>query len=147
MLDSANAGQFLARVLGLAESAQPLSREHFSVDGTLLEAWASQTSVRAFDEDDRDRPVDRDNTGESFHGERRSNATHGAVTDSDAGLRNPRHRGTALVDWLLTFACAAYNLLRLRRLLAAYVSAGRRAGCAAARATGREAIARRPYAH
>jgi hypothetical protein len=36
-----------------------------------------------------------------------------------AGLRKLKHRGTALVDWLLTFACAAYNLVRLRRLLAA----------------------------
>jgi transposase len=41
LLDGAVAEPFLARVLGVAESAQWLSREHFSVDGTLLEAWAS----------------------------------------------------------------------------------------------------------
>lgn len=244
LLDGAVAGQFLARVIGLADASQLISREHFSVDGTLLEAWASQKSVRPIDDDERDRPVDPDNTGVSFHGERRTNATHRSVTDPDArmarksnntasilgyqasvltenrnglvlgaivsrphgvaevedalvllqsvpradrgvtvgadkgydtalfvdgaravgatphvaaktrggaidgrttrhegyavsqrkrkaieevfgwlktvaGLRKLRHRGTALVDWLLTFACAAYNLVRLRRLLAA----------------------------
>jgi IS5 family transposase len=200
--------------------------------------------VRPLDDDDRDRPVDPGNTGVSFHGERRTNATHRSVTDPDArmarksnntasilgyqasvltenrsglvlgalvsrphglaevedavvllqsvpktaglttvgadkgydtalfvegaralgvtphvaakttggaidgrttrhdgyavsqrkrkaieevfgwlktvaGLRKLKHRGTALVDWLLTFACAAYNLVRLRRLLTA----------------------------
>ena len=244
LLEGAIAGQFLARVVGLADASPLRSREHFSVDGTLLEAWASQKSVRPLDDDDRDRPVDPDNTGVSFHGERRTNATHRSVTDPDArmarksnntasilgdqasvltenrsglvlgaivsrphglaeaedalvllqsvptasgvvtvgadqgydtalfvegaralgvtphvaaktkggaidgrttrhdayavsqrkrkaieevfgwlktvaGLRKLKHRGTALVDWLLTFACAAYNLVRLRRLLAA----------------------------
>ena len=244
LLDGTVAAQFLARVIGVAEAAQLVSREHFSVDGTLLEAWASQKSVRPLDDDARDRPVDPTNTGVSFHGERRTNATHGSVTDPDArmarkssntasilayqasvltenrhglvvgaivssphgvaevedalvllqsvppssgtrtvgadkgydtalfvegaraagvtphvaaktkggaidgrttrhagyavsqrkrkaieevfgwlktvaGLRKLRHRGTALVDWLLTFACAAYNLVRLRRLLPA----------------------------
>ena len=244
LLDGAIAGQFLARVVGLADASQLISREHFSVDGTLLEAWASQKSVRPLDEDDRDRPVDPDNTGVSFHGERRTNATPRSVTDPDArmarqsnntasilgyqasvltenrsglvlgalvsrphgvaeaeealvllqsvpkaagtvtvgadkgydttlfvdgaralgvpphvaaktkggaidgrttrhdgdavsqrkrkaieevfgwlktvaGLRKLKHRGTALVDWLLTFACAAYHLVRLRRLRAA----------------------------
>jgi transposase len=244
LLDGAIAGEFLARVIGLADASHLISREHFSVDGTLLEAWASQKSVRPLDDDDRDRPVDPDNTGVSFHGERRTHATHRSVTDPDArlarksnntasilgyqasvltehrsglvlgaivsrphglaevedavvllqsvpttagpttvgadkgydtalcvegaralgvtphvaakttggaidgrttrhdgyaisqrkrkaieevfgslktvaGLRMLQHRGTALVDWLLTFACAAYNLVRLRRLLTA----------------------------
>lgn len=244
LLDGAIAGQFLARVVGLADASHLLSREHFSVDGTLLEAWVSQKRVRPLDDDDRDRPVDPDNTGVSVQGERRTNATHRSVTDPDArmarksnntasilgyqasvltenrsslvlgalvsrphgvaeaedalvllqsvpktagtvtvgadkgydttlfvdgaralgvtphvavktrggaidgrttrhdgyavsqrkrkaieevfgwlktvaGLRKLKHRGTALVDWLLTFACAAYNLARLRRLLAA----------------------------
>jgi hypothetical protein len=34
-----------------------------------------------------------------------------------AGLRKVTHRGTAQVDWLVSFACAAYNLMRLRRLI------------------------------
>jgi hypothetical protein len=36
-----------------------------------------------------------------------------------AGLRKVKHRGTARVDWIVTFACAAYNLVRLRRLIPA----------------------------
>lgn len=241
LLDGDIASHFLARVVAQAEGARLLSREHFSVDGTLLEAWASQKSVRPVD-DDSDRPIDPDNTGVSFHGERRSNQTHRSVTDPDArmarksnntasilayqasalvenrhglvvsamvsspsgtaeaedalcllqgaapdgrratigadkgydtslfvdgaraagftphvaaktsggaidgrttrhagyavsqrkrkvieevfgwlktvgGLRKVRHRGTRLVDWIVTFACAAYNVVRLRRLL------------------------------
>ncbi|MFN8858964.1 MAG: IS5 family transposase [Gemmatimonadaceae bacterium] len=243
LLDGAIAAQFLARTVATAEQARLLSREHFSVDGTLLEAWASQKSVRPKD-DDSDRPVDPGNDGVSFHGEKRSNATHQSVTDPDArmarkssntasiladqasalvdnrhglvvntmvsspsgraevedavcllqgiagvtarptvgadkgsdtrdfvdgaraagftphvaekakgsasdgrttrhegyaisqrarkkieevfgwlktvaGLRKVKHRGTALVDWIVTFACAAYNLVRLRRLIPA----------------------------
>ena len=38
-------------------------------------------------------------------------------------LRKVRHRGTLMVDWLFTFACAAYNLVRLRNLMAATVRA------------------------
>ncbi len=243
LLDGDIAAQCLARTVASAEEARLLSREHFSVDGTLLEAWASQKSVRPKD-DEADRPVDPGNTGVSFHGEQRSNTTHRSVTDPDArmarksrntasilayqasalidnrhglvvntvvsspsgraevhdalcllqsiagiaprptigadkgydeplfvegaraagftphvaqkaqrgavdgrttrhagyavsqrarkkieevfgwlktvgGLRKVRHRGTARVDWIVTFACAAYNLVRLRRLLPA----------------------------
>ncbi len=243
LLDGAIAAQFLARTVTTAEQARLLSREHFSVDGTLLEAWASQKSVRPKD-DDADRSVDPGNAGVSFHGQQRRNATHQSVTDPDArlvrkashtaailayqtsalvdnrhglvvntvvsspcghaevedalyllqgiagvapratvgadkgydtgdfvagaraagftphvaakarggavdgrttrhegyvrsqrarkrikevfgwlktvaGLRKVKHRGTARVDWIVTFACAAYNLVRLRRLLPA----------------------------
>jgi transposase len=243
LLDGHIAAQCLARTVATAEQARLLSREHFSVDGTLLEAWASQKSVRPKD-DDSDRPVDPGNHGVSFHGEKRSNATHQSVTDPEArmarksshtasilayqasalvdnrhglvvntmvsspsgraevedavcllqgiagtarratvgadtgydtrdfvagaraagftphvaekakgsavdgrttrhegyaisqrarkkieevfgwlktvaGLRKVKHRGTARVDWIVTFACAAYNLVRLRRLIPA----------------------------
>lgn len=243
LLDGDIAAHVLARTLATAERGRLLSREHFSVDGTLLEAWASQKSVRPKG-DDPDRPVDPGNTGVRFHGERRTNATHQSVTDPEAriarksantasllayqasavvdnrhglvvstvvrsphgraevedalcllqgltgmapqatvgadkgydtkdfvtgaraagftphvaaksrgsaidgrttrhagyaisqrarkkieevfgwlktvaGLRKLRHRGTARVDWIVTLACAAYNLVRLRGLLAA----------------------------
>ncbi len=68
LLDGDIAAQFLARTIATAEQARLLSCEHFSVDGTLLEAWASQKSVRPKD-DDSDRPVDPGNDGVSFHGE------------------------------------------------------------------------------
>jgi len=77
--------QFLACSVATAEQAHLLSREHFSVDGTLLEAWANQKSVRRKD-DDSDRPVDPSNDGVSFHGEQRSNATHRSVTEPDARM-------------------------------------------------------------
>jgi hypothetical protein len=99
LLDGAIASQFLARVLGLAKSAQLLSREHFSVDDTLLEAWASQKSVRALDEDDLDRPVDPDNTGVSFRDERRTNATHGSVTDPDARMARKSNSTASILEY------------------------------------------------
>ncbi len=86
LLEGAVVAQFLARVLGVAESAQLISPEHFSVDGTLLEAWASQKSERPLDDTDRDRPIYPDSTGLSFHGVRRTNATHRSVTDPDARM-------------------------------------------------------------
>lgn len=59
-----------------------MSHEHFSVDGTLIEAWASLKSFRRKDDDD-----DRDNNGwGDFRGERRSNETHQSTTDPDARL-------------------------------------------------------------
>jgi len=83
LLDGDIAAQFLARTVATAERARLLSRGHFSVDGRLLEAWASQQRVRPKD-DDVDRPVDPGNADVSFHGEKRSNASHLSVTDPEA---------------------------------------------------------------
>jgi transposase len=96
LLDGAIASQFLARVRGIAEGAQLLSREHFSVDGTLLEAWARPKSVRPLDDEDRDRPVHPDKTGVRFHGERHTNTTHRSVTDPDARMAR-KSNNTALI--------------------------------------------------
>ena len=62
-----------------------LSDEHFSVDGTLIEAWASMKSFRPRDGGGDDAPPGR-NAERDFRGERRSNATHASVTDADARL-------------------------------------------------------------
>ena len=56
-----------------------LSRDHFSIDGTLLEACASLKSYRPKDQDD-------DDDGENFHGQRRSNETHQSTTDPDSRM-------------------------------------------------------------
>ena len=82
------AGAFFAGVLRQAESRRLLSHEHFTVDGTLLEAWASQKSFRPKKEPARveDRDDDPGNPTVNFHGERRSNATHASTTDPDARL-------------------------------------------------------------
>ena len=62
-----------------------LSCDHFSVDGTLIEAWASMKSFRAKAGDDDDRPPGR-NAERDFRGEKRSNESHQSTTDPDARL-------------------------------------------------------------
>jgi len=67
-----------------ADSERLLSDEHFTVDGTLLEAWASQKSFRPRDQDP---PADGGgNPTVNFHGQQRRNATHQSATDPDARL-------------------------------------------------------------
>lgn len=73
--------EFFEAVLSEAKEKGWISEEHFSVDGTLLKAWASQKSFRPKDES----PNEQQN-GEDFRGEKRSNATHESKTDPDARL-------------------------------------------------------------
>src|ERR1700752_122436 len=79
------AEKFFAEVLQQARDQDLLSDEHFSVDGTLIEAWASQKSFQR-----KDRPApppdDPGNPTVDFHGETRSNETHQSTTDPDARL-------------------------------------------------------------
>jgi transposase len=92
------ADAFLAEVLAEAERRGLLSNEHFTVDGTLLEAWASQKSFQPKGER-RPPPGDDDpsNPTVSFRQEKRSNATHQSVTDPDARLaRKSRGKGAQL---------------------------------------------------
>ena len=85
LLEGDIAEKFFAHVLAQARSANLLSDEHFSVDGTLIEAWASQKS---FQRKDRPSPPPDDpgNPTVNFHGEKRSNETHQSTTDPDARL-------------------------------------------------------------
>jgi len=62
-----------------------MSDEHFTVDGTLLEAWASQKSFKKVGEEENP-PEDPGNPTVDFHGEKRSNETHASTTDPDALL-------------------------------------------------------------
>jgi len=71
-------------VVELARKRHLISEDHFSVDGTLIQAWASQKSFRPKDEDDSDANNGGRNTGSDFHGEKRSNDTHESKTDADA---------------------------------------------------------------
>jgi transposase len=78
------AATFFDAVLIHADSARLLSDEHFTVDGTLLEAWASHKSFRPRRDDP---PTDGGgNPTVNFHGQRRRNATHRSTTDPDARL-------------------------------------------------------------
>jgi transposase len=250
LLEADVAKEFLAQVVAQARAKGMTSDEHFTVDGTLLEAWASAKSFQPKDKKSSSPPDDPGNPTVDFHGEKRSNQTHESKTDPDAQLarkgagkeaklsysgnllvenrnglivqstvweatgtaerlaalamleqvpgtgrvtvggdkgfdtaefvrecrnlrvtphvaqnlagrrsaidrrttrpagyaisqrkrkrieecfgwlktiallRKLRHRGTLKVDWIFTFACAAYNLVRMRNLLAAPVAAG-----------------------
>jgi transposase len=75
-----------AEVLAQARSRELLSSEHFTVDGTLIEAWASHKSFKRKDGSDRQTPDDPGNPTVDFHGEQRANATHQSTTDPEARL-------------------------------------------------------------
>ena len=75
---------FFARVVELARAGHWASNEHFSVDGTLIEAWASMKSFRPKDEPPQDPGAG--NPWQDFHGEKRSNETHQSRTDGEAKL-------------------------------------------------------------
>ena len=81
------AAKFLAAVLAQPRVKKLLSTEHFSVDGTLIEAWASMKSFKPKDPAAGDGPDDGGrNASVDFKGRKRSNATHRSTTDPDAML-------------------------------------------------------------
>jgi len=86
LLEAEVAKEFLKRVVEQAGSAGLTSDEHFTVDGTLLEAWASLKSFQPKDQEGKTPPDDAGNATVDFHGERRSNHTHMSKTDADAKL-------------------------------------------------------------
>jgi len=77
---------FFDQVLAQARQRDLLSDEHFSVDGTLIEAWASLKSFRPKEESAPPPPDDPGNPTVDFRGETRSNATHASTTDPEARL-------------------------------------------------------------
>jgi transposase len=83
LLDGDIAAAFFDAVLIHADTERLLSDDHFTVDGTLLEAWASQKSFRPRDDDPT---PGGGNPTVNFHGQRRRNATHRSTTDPDARL-------------------------------------------------------------
>jgi transposase len=86
LLDGEMAEKFFAQVLDQARAADLLSDEHFSVDGTLIEAWAGQKSFQKKGGGEQGPTDDPGNPTVNFHGEKRSNDTHESTTDSDARL-------------------------------------------------------------
>jgi IS5 family transposase len=81
------AAKFLAAVLAQPSIKKLLSRDHFSVDGTLIEAWASIKSVKPKDGSGEPPAADGGRNAEAnFHGQKRSNDTHASTTDRDARL-------------------------------------------------------------
>lgn len=85
LLDGDIARAFFERVVAQARERGLLSDEHFTVDGTLIEAWASLKSFKSKDVPPAP-PDDPGNPTVNFHGERRGNATHASTTDPEARL-------------------------------------------------------------
>jgi transposase len=77
---------FLLSVMGEPAVKRLLSNEHFSVDGTLIDAWASMKSFRRKDGSDDDPSGSGRNAERDFRGDKRSNETHASTTDPDARL-------------------------------------------------------------
>ena len=119
LLDHAIADRFFAAVVRQAKLRRYTSSDHFSVDGTLLEAWASHKSFQP--KDGRRVPMGPGRNAEvDFHGQRRSNQTHASTTDPEALMARKsmataaklsysghllmEHRNALLVDIELTQA-------------------------------------------
>jgi transposase len=88
LLEGDIAAKFLSAVLAQPRVKRLLSTDHFSVDGTLIEAWASLKSFKPRDgSDDAPPPAGRGRNAEAdFHGQKRRNETHASTTDPDARL-------------------------------------------------------------
>jgi len=86
LLSADIAETFFTAVLAQARDRHLLSSEHFTVDGTLIEAWASHKSFKRKDGSDQKPPDDPGNPTVDFHGDQRSNASHHSTTDLDARL-------------------------------------------------------------
>jgi transposase len=85
LLEGDVAREFLSEIVNQAREKNLTSDEHFTVDGTLIEAWASWKSFQKRDQK-KGPPDDPGNPTVDFHGENRSNQTHESTTDADALL-------------------------------------------------------------
>src|ERR1700751_4441855 len=86
LLEGEIAGLFFAGALAQARTADLLSDEHFSVDGSWIKRWASQKSFQRKEQSEKPPVDDPGNPTVDFHGERRSNDTHESTTDADTRL-------------------------------------------------------------
>ena len=86
LLEAEISAKFLAAILTQPEVKRLLSNDHFSVDGPLVQAWASLKSFKAKNDDEEPPPADGRNEEVDFRGEKRSNRTHASTTDPEAML-------------------------------------------------------------
>jgi transposase len=98
LLEADVAQRFLAEVVELARQEGCISDEHFTVDGTLIEAWASAKSFQP-KEGKHLPPDDPGNLTVNFRGQRRSNETHESKTDADARLARKGHGKEAKLSY------------------------------------------------
>ena len=94
LLEGDVARAFFTEVVEMARRKNLLSDEHFTVDGTLIEAWASQASFRRKDGEGGE------GSGRDFRGQRRSNKTHRSTTDPDARLYRKSSQAEARLAYL-----------------------------------------------
>lgn len=99
LIETDLAAQFLAEVLEQAKSRKLLSTDHFSVDGTLIQAWASIKSFKPKDDNDQEPPAGKNPTRD-FRGEKLVNETHASTTDPEAKL----YRKSSTHEARLSFA-------------------------------------------
>src|SRR5947209_17418822 len=102
LLEGEIAAKFLAAVLAQPKVKQLLSSDHFSVDGTLIEAWASIKSFRRKDGSDQP-PGPGRNSERDFHNDRRSNKTHTSITDPEPRLA--KKSGAKKQSWPTAGTC------------------------------------------
>lgn len=100
VLNEDMAREFFSRVLGLARWQGLSSDEHFSVDGTLIQAWASHKSFKPKDGGSEPPPGGDRNADVDFRGEKRSNATHASTTDPQARLYRKSDAAPAVLGYL-----------------------------------------------
>ena len=98
LLEGNVAREFLIEVVEQAREKKLTSDEHFTVDGTLIEAWASLKSFQRQGEKSEP-PDDPGNPSVDFHGEQRSNQTHASTTDPDALLARKGHGKEAKLSY------------------------------------------------
>ena len=99
LLEGDIAREFFVRVRAVADDHRLLSDEHFTVDGTMIEAWAGQKSFQRKDHPGPP-PRDPDGGGVNFRGERRSNDTHASTTDPEARLYRKTRNGESRLSYL-----------------------------------------------
>jgi transposase len=98
LLENSVVEAFFGEVMRLAEARGLVSKEHFSVDGTLIQAWASHKSFKPKDGSDDQRPGGPGrNTQADWKGRPRSNDTHESTTDPDARLYRKSHNAAAIL--------------------------------------------------
>jgi len=131
------ADRFFATVVKHAQLRRYVSSEHFSVDGTLLDAWASHKSFKPKDDPGGDGPTAGRNVEADFHGEKRSNTTHASTTDPEALLARKSNAAPA------TLSYAGHLLMENRNALIVDAELTQADGYAE-RATAIEMLARLP---
>jgi transposase len=102
LLEGKIADSFFAKVVTIAGEKKLISNDHFTVDGTLIEAWASLKSFQKKEDDKEDRNDDGDpgNPSVDFHGEKRSNKTHESTTDPESKLYRKSNGTTAKLSFM-----------------------------------------------